>query len=216
MALDYGALNFDSVMIANEIKNLVELNTLGKDMRERVLDQMEKGVHAKTLFSETQKAFLICTTNLLIHSAARYIVTSALPNFLQEMRQKAEEQGSEFDIEDNEIKSAVTNLILAEEQTVDRMIKMVTNLVEGSKETIKEMDPDKIHIDTLYGMPEGTCVNIALDLFVAVTAENELFKTYTHILIIDDVHGTFTPIQLDPKIISFTPKLEEQAPEEEK
>lgn len=202
--LDYGDLQFDSIVLANEIKNLVEVNTLGKSIKERIIEQVDKGVSAKTLYSETQKAFVICSTNLLIHSLSRYTVMQSMDLILKNMKEKADSQGMELNIDDPNVKNHVTALILSDEKTIDRLSAMITSTLDKSKETIKEMDPNEIHIDRLYGLPEGTSSNIALELFLAITSDNELFKTYTHLLIVDDLHGTFTCINLDPKIVTFT------------
>lgn len=212
--LDYGDIQFDAKVFAEEIKNLIEMNTMGKNTRERIVDQMHKGVHAKTLFSETQKIFLICSTNLLIHSSARYLVTILLPNIVKEMKETAAAQGKELDDKNPDVLNEITRLILAQEDTINRLDTMVSNVLKVSAEVLNEMPQDQIEIDKLYGLPTGTCANIALDLFVAMTSEDELFRTYTHIVIIDDVYGHYTPLQLDPKVVTFT-KTEIKNTEEE-
>lgn len=194
MNKNYGELLFDSLLLSKKLDELIQQS---KDitLEEKVNTQINKDVHSLTLSSETQKVSVLKTTDLIIYTVTKYVLSSILPRVI-------EEYSKDHDIS-KESGPELYKRMAAEMLQTNNVLELIFN---HTKEVMTKADDyiktenysENLDIDKVYSLPQGGMIGIALEVFTRIIPDKE---SYTHLIILDDLHGYIAIASLDPKNI---------------
>lgn len=194
MELNYGELLFDSLLLSKKLDEVVQ-KSKETTLEEKVRTQINKDVHSLTLSSDKQKVSVLKTTDLIIYTVTKYVLASILPNVVEEYSKK-----NDIDKEKGpELYKSMAAEMLRTTDIVDLIFAHTESTMKKAEEYISaEHYSENLDIDKVYSLPQGGMIGIALEVFTRIIPDKD---TYTHLIILDDLHGYIVIASLDPKNI---------------
>lgn len=189
---NYGELLFDTLQFGKKIDSIVT-ESKAIPLVDKIRNQVYTEIHMTTLETEVQKAAILKSTDLIIYTVTKFVTHTALPKIIEEMSKTTDISK----LGEQEMYNTLGKELLNKEETFKVIQTYTEQTLSKAEAFIKQENyAEKLNIDKLYGLQQGSMVGIALEIFTNIAVDKE---SYTHIIIVDDNYGYIAIASLDPK-----------------